>query len=97
MSGQLAEQGEEILGQLAVVQRVRSGGQADDQIDRRQFGPPAPELVADHAFDPVAVDGPFQQFLADDQTEPGATTGLARLIVQHQPAAANRPPETKNG
>lgn len=89
---------QEIGGQGLAGERLRPGMQSDHQIIGGQTGTAQTKLLANDALDPITVDRPFEQFFADNQTEPGRVeSGRPWLKVQHQPLPANRPPETKNG
>lgn len=95
---QLFQQGDKIAGEYSAVKRNRFCCQSNDQIISWKSGAPTTKLLADDAFDPVAVDSPFQQLLADHHAETSLGLSLGSgLVVQHQQLAANRLPETKNG
>lgn len=97
-SPQLAHQRHDILGDPLAIEGQGLVREANHQIVSRQFCTAKTELLPDNAFDPVAVDRLFQQFLSNYQTQPGVTGILGtRLKMQHQPLPANCPPKTKNG
>ena len=89
---------QEIGRQGLACRNLRPGMQPDHQIIGRQIGTAQTKLLTNDAFDPITVNRPFEQFFADNQTEPGRVESSGtRLKMQHQPLPANRPPETKNG